>query len=99
MPPGHPDGPSSRSVPILARTRKPIDLDHTDSATHLYDPREDVFLDSEGKTVSPVQILGCFSRCTAAPWGVDSGSVGTWVQLHGGLSESRGLGRAKTSRC
>jgi hypothetical protein len=85
VPADHPDAPSSRSVPILARTRKPIDLDHTDSPTYLYDPREDVFLDSEGKTVNPVQILDRFfaMHCRTLGRGFrirwDLGSAARWI--------------------
>lgn len=52
-----PDAPSPQSLAILARVRKPIDLDRHDVGEFLYDPREDAFLDEDGNVVTPGQIL------------------------------------------
>ncbi len=52
-----PDAPSPQSLATLARARKPIDLDSHDVGEFLYDHREDVFLDEDGKVVTPTQIL------------------------------------------
>lgn len=54
---GSPDGPSPQSAAILARARKPIDLDRDDVGEFLYDHREDTFLDEDGNVVTPVHIL------------------------------------------
>lgn len=56
-PAGSPDGPSPQSAAILARTRKPIDLDRDDIGEFLYDHREDTFLDEDGNVVTPIHIL------------------------------------------
>ena len=44
----------------LAKARNPIDLDRSDAAGFIYDHREDSFIDLDGNTVTPVQILNRF---------------------------------------
>jgi hypothetical protein len=51
------DAPTQQSAAILARTRKPINLDETDVAGLIYDNREDVFIDGDGRKVTPLQML------------------------------------------
>ncbi len=55
--PGDPNAPSAQSAAILARTRKPIDLDAMDAGGFIYDHREDAFLDGDGNAVTPIQML------------------------------------------
>ncbi len=54
---GDPDAPTTQSAALLARTRKPVDLDSSDAEGYIYDHREDVFLDGDGKVVTAAQIL------------------------------------------
>jgi hypothetical protein len=54
--PGDPAAPSADSYARLRSLPRPIDLDSTD-ADYLYDHREDLFLDEDGRILSPVQIL------------------------------------------
>ena len=58
--PGDPDAPTAQSAAILAKARKPIDLDVSDAEGLIYDHREDSFIDGDGNTVTPVQILNRF---------------------------------------
>jgi hypothetical protein len=54
---GHPDVPSPQSRVVLARARKPVDLDEIDMPDFIYDNREDAFLDGQGRAVTPRAIL------------------------------------------
>jgi hypothetical protein len=56
-PPGHPDAPTPRSSVILARARKPVDLDTIDMPRFIYDNQEDAFIDEDGRVVTPHEIL------------------------------------------
>ncbi len=56
-PPGHPDAPTPPCAAVLARTRKPVDLDTIDARPFFYDHAEDIFHDDEGNVFSPAQIL------------------------------------------
>jgi len=55
--PEDPNAPSEPSALLLMRTRKPIDLDSTDGKGYIYDSRDDAFLDTDGRVVSPIEIL------------------------------------------
>lgn len=56
-PPGHPDAPNPQSAVRLSKARKPIDLDSGDVEGFIYDSQEDIFIDADGKAVTPVQML------------------------------------------
>jgi len=84
-PSGHPDAPTPQCAAVLARTRKPIDLDNIDARPFVYDHVEDVFLDENGTVVTPVQILDemymkhCRTLRTVfrIRWGI--GSAARWI--------------------
>ncbi len=53
--PGDPDAPAPQSAALLAKARKPLDLNFLDE--YIYDQREGVFMNDRGAVVNPAAML------------------------------------------
>lgn len=78
-----PRAPTPDSLALFRRTRHPVDLDEIDFdlGEHLYEGREGVFLDGEGRRVTPQQMLDHAYECHCRTYGRTFSwrwRVGTW---------------------